>query len=149
MLTPQLTTLYPPANNNKKGGKSRKQRYGCELREQAWLTWTLRSSDCTVKLTRKEKFKVILKEINPEYALEGLMLKLQYFGHLTQRANSLEKTLMLGKTEGRRKRGRQRIKWFGGITDSMDMSLSKLQEIGKDRETGMLQSMESQIVRHN
>ena len=79
----------------------------------------------------------ILKEINPEYSLEGLMLKLrlQYFDHLMQRANSLEKALMLGKIEGRRRRGQQRIRWLNSITDSMDMSLSKLQEIVKDRET--------------
>ena len=77
-----------------------------------------------------------LKEINPEYSLEGLMLKLklQYFGHLMQRADSLEKTLILGKVEGRRRRGRQRMKWLDGITDLRDMRLSKLQETVKDRE---------------
>ena len=86
--------------------------------------------------TSRRSNQSILKEINPEYSLEGLMLKLkfQYLGHLMQRANSLEKTLMLGKIEGRRRRGWQRMRWFYGITDSMDMRLSKLLEMVKHRE---------------
>ena len=85
-----------------------------------------------VSWTARRSNQSVLKEVNPEYSLEGLMLKLQHFGHLTQRADSLEKILMLGKTEDRGRRGRQRMRWLDSITDSMDMHLSKL-----------LQSMES------
>ena len=116
--------------------------YRCE-------SWTIKKAECQrtdafelwcwrrllrVPWTARRLNQSILKEINPKYTLEGLMLKLQYFGHLMRRADSLEKTLMLGKIEGRRRRERKRMRCLDGITDSMDVSLSQHCEIVKDRE---------------
>ena len=102
-----------------------------------------------VPWTARRSSQSILKEINSEYALEGLMLKLQYFGHLMQRADSWEKTPMLGKIEGKKRRECQMIRWLESITHSGDMNLSKLQEIVKDREACHASSMKSKIVGHS